>query len=253
MFADKKKATIKQLQILTGYLNFLSKAIFPGRAFTRRIYSKYSGANHLKLKPYHHVRLDSEFKFDIEVWRIFLAHSTDKVVCRPMVDLRSTVTAQELNFYSDASANEQLGYGAVFNNEWLFNQWEPNYIRSCSPSIEYLELYALVAAILTWGRKLKNKRIVVFCDNLSVVSMIQNTTSKCKNCMYLIRLLVLSGLVDNRRVFAKHVRGRDNHLADSLSRLNIQKFWNRAPITMNKYPTPVSKLVWPAFNIWGKV
>ena len=31
---DHKKATIKQLQVLTGYLNFLTKAIFAGRTFT---------------------------------------------------------------------------------------------------------------------------------------------------------------------------------------------------------------------------
>ena len=30
---DSKKATIKELQALCGYLNFLCKAIFPGRAF----------------------------------------------------------------------------------------------------------------------------------------------------------------------------------------------------------------------------
>ena len=39
---DSNKATVKQLQSLTGFLNFLNKAIFPGRAFTRRMYSKYS-------------------------------------------------------------------------------------------------------------------------------------------------------------------------------------------------------------------
>ena len=31
---DSKKVTVKQLQELTGYLNFLGKAIFPGRSFT---------------------------------------------------------------------------------------------------------------------------------------------------------------------------------------------------------------------------
>ena len=67
-FADKKKATVKELQVLTGYLNFLSRAIFPGRAFTRKIYTKYSNATggsnaQFKLKHFHHVRLDREFKF----------------------------------------------------------------------------------------------------------------------------------------------------------------------------------------------
>ena len=36
----KKKTTVKQLQVLTGYLNFLTKAIVPGRTFTRHLYSK---------------------------------------------------------------------------------------------------------------------------------------------------------------------------------------------------------------------
>ena len=39
---DKKKATVKQLQALCGFLNFLSKAIFPGRTFTRCMYAKFS-------------------------------------------------------------------------------------------------------------------------------------------------------------------------------------------------------------------
>ena len=36
----KSKATVKEIQCLTGLLNFLTKAIIPGRAFTRRLYSK---------------------------------------------------------------------------------------------------------------------------------------------------------------------------------------------------------------------
>ena len=33
-FLDRKKATVKELQQLCGYLNFLNKAIYLGRAFT---------------------------------------------------------------------------------------------------------------------------------------------------------------------------------------------------------------------------
>ena len=38
----KKKAIVRDLQSLCGYLNFLNKAIFPGRVFTRRMYAKFS-------------------------------------------------------------------------------------------------------------------------------------------------------------------------------------------------------------------
>ena len=72
-FMDRKKATIHQIQVLTGYLNFLTKAIAPGITFTRRMYAKATlyekgTCNAKPLKPYHHVRIDAEFPFDCEVW-----------------------------------------------------------------------------------------------------------------------------------------------------------------------------------------
>ena len=47
---NKKKATIHELQSLCRFLNFLNKAIFLGRAFTRCMYAKYGicGKNRLK-------------------------------------------------------------------------------------------------------------------------------------------------------------------------------------------------------------
>ena len=41
LMKDKKKSTVK-VEALYGYLNFLNKAIYPGRVFTRQMYSKYS-------------------------------------------------------------------------------------------------------------------------------------------------------------------------------------------------------------------
>ena len=226
---DKKKSTIKEAQTLTGLLNFLTKAIFPGRMFTRRMYAKCATHEITKtgkrLKPHHHVSVDREFKFDCQIWKTFLVHYSDTAVCHPMVDLDATITAHELFFYSDASASEVLGFGAVFNKHWLFARWENNYIKHCDPSIEYLELYALVMALLTWGEEIRNIRMVLFCNNSAVVTMINKLSSGCRNCMYLLRLLTLNNLVNNRRVFAKHVQAEDNYLADSLSRLQLDRFW----------------------------
>ena len=49
----RKKATIKELQQLAGLLNCLNQAIFPGRAFTRRMYFKFhwGGSSTLKRLP----------------------------------------------------------------------------------------------------------------------------------------------------------------------------------------------------------
>ena len=128
-FSDKCKSTIKQIQVLTGYLNFLTRAIYAGRTFTRRMYAKGAMIQKGKiLKPYHHVTLDAEFKFNCEIWKLFVENCGETAICRPMIDLDKSITAPELNFSSDASASEILGYGAVFDNEWLYGRWEPNYI-----------------------------------------------------------------------------------------------------------------------------
>ena len=133
----KRKVRVKEIQALCGYLNFLNKAVYPGRAFTRRMYAKFSkvidfsefglsnkGHNSIatqkqeksktktKLQQHHHIRLDEEFKFDCEVWLRFLTDShLRKVVSRPMLDFDDKQNSKDIGFYSDTSKAPNLGYG----------------------------------------------------------------------------------------------------------------------------------------------
>ena len=154
LMVDGKKAMVHQLQSLCGFLNFLNKAIFPGWAFTRRMYAKFSGfvdtstgpePKAVILKKHHHICLNQEFKADCKVWLQFLEDpDLGAVVNRPMVDVLSpSVTSKEIFFYSDASATAELGFGCVYDRDWIYAQWEPGFIKACQPSIKYLELYAL--------------------------------------------------------------------------------------------------------------
>lgn len=93
----------------------------------------------------------------------------------------------------------------------------PDWLLEQDLSIGYLELYSLTVGILLWGEHFKNQRIIVYCDNQSVVHMLNNTSSKCKHCMLLIRMIVLTGLKFNLRIFGKWVSTHDNYLADALS------------------------------------
>ena len=155
------------------------------------------------------------------MWEKFLtlAAKNNQCLCRPFVDVDAFAYADTLGFFTDASLNRKYGMGAVFRDRWLVNKWGEDFIDKESPSIEFLELYALVSAILTWSSHLRNCRIIIFCDNEAVVNMVNNTTSKCPQCMKLIRLLVIDGLLSNRRVFVRHIASKANILADSLSRM----------------------------------
>ena len=254
----KKNATVKEIQTLCGVLNFLNKAVFPGRVFTCRMYAKFAQVMELpsghtkykktlnldapqslgfKLKLHHHVRVDNEFKANYRVWLQFL--SMESTVNRPMIDLlESDETYSTISFYSDASRAETLGYGCIYNEKWIYGQWEPGFVKDFHLRIEYLELFALCAGVFTWETHLQNRRVQIFCDNVAVVAMVNNTTSSCKNCMFLLRLLVLNNLKCNRRITVRFISMKRNVLADTLSRGKIDVFKKLAP-WVNIFPDTV--------------
>ena len=79
-FLSKKKATVLEFQKLCGYLNFICRAVVPGRVFLRRLHSKV----HSRLLPHHHVSINKENKMDLMVWEQFLLHPG--IFTRPFID-----------------------------------------------------------------------------------------------------------------------------------------------------------------------
>ena len=222
-----KKITVHQLQRLCGFFNFICRAVVPGHAFTRRLYAYTSvsenGQTKLKrgLKPLHHIRVNAEMKSDLKMWEVFLTHLS--VYARPFIDFAKTLSARDLDMYSDASRNFSLGCGGYCQNKYFVMQWD-QFTGKVKSSIEYLELYAVTVTVLLWIWKFKNSRIRLFCDNESVVKMINKSSSNCKNCMVLIRIITLEALKNNVRVFARHVRTKLNDLSDTLSHLQFTRF-----------------------------
>ena len=248
---ESKKTTIRELQELCGFLNFLGRAIIPGHAFTRRLYH-YTKSNG-RFKPHHHVRINQEMRLDLQMWKIFLYHHT--MLARPFLDIskKDCIKATMVDMDSDASGNFSLGMGATCAPNWIAKQWNEAFCSRVKPSIEYLELYAVVPGILLWIHKFRNKRIILFCDNMSVVNMINNTSSSCKNCMVLIRLLVLKGLTENVRIFASHITSKANYFSDSLSRLKMDLFWKLSEEKgkpFNAMPDEMPDELWPMQKIW---
>ena len=74
-------------------------------------------------------------------------------------------------------------------------------------------------------------------------------TSKCCNCMVLIRLLILNGLIHNRRLAARYVNTKKNVLADSLSRNQMRRF-RKLGLQMDETPTQIHESLWPITKYW---
>ena len=168
-----------------------------------------------------------------------------------MLDLHILQTSDKICFYSDASTAENLGFGCLYGSNWIFGKWEPDFISHFKPSIEYLEIFALCAGLLTWQGRICDCRIVIFCNNTAVVQMINNISSKCQNCMFLLRILVLNGLLYNRRVSATYVNMKKNFLADTLSRQQISRLKKLGP-HMNQQPDAINTDIWPLSKLWQK-
>ena len=230
----KRKITVRQLQRICGFLNFLSRAVIPGRAFTRRLYSHLCNHN---LKPHHHLKVSDEMILDLRMWLQFVKHPS--IYAHPFMDFAKFWYAEELQFYSDSSRNFKLGFGAYCETSWMQQRWEPG-LQYLEPSIQYLELYALAVAVLAWGHWFSNKRIVIFTDNSSVVSMINKTSSSCKNCMVLIRVIVLHCLIHNVHLYVKFVSTKQyQQLAQLTKHMGFEP-----------QPTPVPNEIWPISKIW---
>ena len=247
--------------MLAGLLNFLNKAIVPGWVFTRRIYAKYSGIIDMNenkiltvcLKPHHHVKLDQEFSLDCSVWLNFLIRSENQELYRPFIDFNLSLQADVLEFYTDAAKGASLGMGGIFGQKCFFAQLEHNYIQEKDPSIEYLKLLALCVVVFCWCDSLKNRRIIFFCNNQSAVTMVNNTTSKCKNCMILLRMLVVRSLEFNMRIFCRWVMGSKNIRAELLSRQRINGFKNyikKNNLKTEDQPSQLPIDLWPASKLW---
>ena len=106
------KITLNQLQKICGFLNFIGRCIIPGRAFTRRLYA-YTPSD--KLKPHHHIRVNSEMREDLNMWLVFLQHPS--VFCRPFLDFSTWIVTDEIDMFSDASGN--IGVGALCGSSWM--------------------------------------------------------------------------------------------------------------------------------------
>ena len=158
----KKKAKVKDLQHLCGYLNFICKAILPGSMFVRCMYAKFSNILNVnrsapkdeyiyKLWQHHHIKLDKEFKLDCKIWLEFLSGNLGEVVYKPMIDVNvGGVNSREFCFYSDASALPKLGFGVILGSSWIQAKWDTQLILKEKPSIEFLELFSLCAGIFSW-------------------------------------------------------------------------------------------------------
>lgn len=92
-----------------------------------------------------------------------------------------------------------------------------------------LVLFTIVLSVELWGEVFRNKKVHFNCDNMGVVMAINNISASSPLRVWLLRYLVLSCLRMNTFIYAAHIPGTTNKLADALSRFQWDEFllWHR--------------------------
>ena len=225
-FLTRKKVTLKEIQSLTGMLNFACSVVVPGRAFLQRLIDLTVGVQ----SPHHYVRINREVKADLKLWQSFLTGFNGRSFF--LEDFWDS--SDKLELYTDAAGS--LGFGAVFGRKWCYGKWPDNWLHQ---NIAMLEFYPIVLSLYLWGHQMQNRCILFLTDNEALVYVINKQSCKDKNLMFFVRKLVLVCLQNNINFKAKHVRGVYNTLADSLSRLQVDTFKRSAPVHMEREPTDI--------------
>ena len=96
-------------------------------------------------------------------------------------------------------------------------------------NIKWRELYTVTMALAIWGDQFKGKRILVHCDNTSIMQIMAKCSSKSKSMMVLVHSLAIFGMQHNFNLCLQHIPRVNNGIADALSRFNHKQFWQLAP------------------------
>ena len=219
-FHSRKSCTLKELQSLIGTLNFACKVIPPGRPFLQRMIELTRNV----FQPHHHIKLSSGFFKDLHTWQLFIASWNGASFFLS----NSWTDSDSLELYTDASGT--LGFGGIFGPRWFQGSWCPHQqLGQPGISIAWQELFAIVVACHLWGEAFANKRILFHCDNESVVHIVNSKRSHIPRVMNLVRHLTLLTLKYNFYLKTKHIEGKKNEIADSLSRFQMDRFRLLAP------------------------
>lgn len=225
-FHGKSRATIKQLQRICGIISHASKVIKGGRTFSRRMLDLLKGLPPTKKR----VRLSNEFLKDLNWWESVSIKFNGKELIIPYNN------GEGLTLITDASKN---GYGYLYGDTWqagFYNtsllpeghedllqshhHWQNVTVKLEENNINILELIPVWLCIQSHEAEWSNQHVVCYSDNSQVVAMINKGTSSSPVAMNLIRAIFWSSAIHNYHLTARHVRGVDNAVADSLSRIH---------------------------------
>ena len=223
----RRKCTQKELLSLLGKLNFAARVVPPGRTFMRRLFDRAYSVR----AAHHHVDISADCRRDLQWWRWLLTNWNG---CSFFLQGQWTA-APDLHLFTDAARSH--GFGAVYGSHWLTGEWLPAQQNCC---ITWMELYPIVLACATWGKRWERLRIRFHSDNQAVQAVVRSGTCRCKNVMSLLRSLFYLTAMFSCVVDVEYIPGVSNVVADAISRGHLQVLYQLHPSADRERTQPVA-------------
>ena len=202
-----------RLRELTGKLEHVTCIIPGARPFIRRLHDAKRGPQN----PDRRVPLSQGVKEDLKLWAHFLVNFN----VRPLFSFILNHRVSRLVLGSDACPK---GFGGYWGSRCIAGKF-PEPWRSVN--IEALELYPILVLVGIFAEDMRDSRVTIRCDNQALVYSLNKLTSKSKQVMYFMRVLVLYILKFNIFLNATYLTSKENSFADDLSRGQVSKAWLR--------------------------
>ena len=218
LWADKKVCSKKQLQYLLGSLLYVSKCVRHARFFLNRILQTLRQNSNIKI-----IKLDAEFMKDIAWFNKFLEHFNgvtffDKKPIDHQVHLDACLT----------------GVGGIWKNS-VYALTLPQNLENLN--IATLEMVNILVAIRMWAQQWRFKKVHFLCDNIAVVQVLQSGRTKDAHLACISRNILMAASMHDIDISVSHIPGKENSIADLLSRWTVTQDCNKKLSLLLQEPT----------------
>jgi len=227
-----RHCSLRDIQQVTGLLNFVSKVIPLGRTFCRRLYDAEQCKNGAP-NPRHRIKVTAAMRADLRWWlEVLPLHTGIRVL---------TARRTAWTIWTDAAGTKGLG-GFILPGENAICP-TPDQLHSLRDTdvfsarvrsaqrkehINVKEMLAVLKALTKWRSLIGNCRVRMFCDNTPVVAGLQRKTTRGR-LMTALRKVLLQAAVLDIEIEPLWLSSSDNFFADALSRFDIKTIAEHAP------------------------
>lgn len=223
---QKSHCTLRELQEISGFLQFTSQVIPLSRAFLRNLYTFASTFRSHNSRR----RIISAVHRDLDWW---------SAVCNTWNGIRLlTPRRPVLHVFTDASGTK--GIGGTFASSWFATRIPRRYRKH---DIQFKELFAVLHAVLCWGDHFRAYHVIFHIDNQAVCAAVASLTNRSPPVMQILRSFLELACRLDFSFSSSWLSSADNAIADAASRFLYARLFEIAPHLDPKPSTKVLRLL----------